>query len=174
MLKITRFLTTMAIACCCLFDLMGQSEQVLQTLQLEDGAQSPSASIDDMYWLAGTWKGEGLGAQVEEVWSSPAAGGMMGMFQMHNDSSVAFYELCQIVEHEGSLVLRLKHFDKGLKGWEEKDDVVEFPLVKLEGEKAWFDGLTYERVGDTLRAFVVLQEGDQGEVTEGSFEFQRY
>ena len=35
-------------------------------------------SIDDFAWLAGHWRGEGLGGVCEEVWSQPLAGTMMG------------------------------------------------------------------------------------------------
>lgn len=56
---------------------------------------------------------------------------MMGMYRLIRNAKPAFYELCTIVEENGSLVLRLKHFNPDLKGWEETDKTVDFPLVAL-------------------------------------------
>lgn len=120
---------------------------------------SPEATIGDVAWMAGHWRGEALGGVVEEVWTPPLGGSMMGAFQLVADGRVAFYELETLTEAEGSLVLRLKHFDAKLRGWEEKDETVDFRLVRLEPDRAWFDGLTVERSGpDALTIHVRLEE----------------
>ena len=150
----------------------GQSKNTPHTLALDVADNQPEATIGDVYWLAGSWLGEGFGGTVEEVWSTPRAGGMMGMFQMIGDEGVIFYEMCQIVEENGSLVLKLKHFNSDLTGWETREETVDFPLVKIEGKTAWFSGLTYQREGDILKVWVALEQKD-GSIDEGALTFRR-
>lgn len=77
---------------------------------------SPEASIEQVRWLAGSWQGQIWGGQCEEIWSKPLAGSMMASCKFIQDQQVQFYELMTIAEHQGSLILRLKHLDKALKG----------------------------------------------------------
>lgn len=137
------------------------------------GAAPPAATIEDVAWLAGHWVGEGLGGVSIETISPPVARQMAGHFQQIKDGKVQFYEIYQIVEHEGSLLLRLKHFNADLTGWEEKDATVDFPLVALEKDAAYFDGLTFRRRGeDGLDSFVLIGSG-AGAPREAAFRFTR-
>jgi hypothetical protein len=112
------------------------------------GAASPAATIDDVGFLSGHWIGSGLGACSEEFMAEPAGGQIMGMFrQMSAEGGLRFYEFYSIQENAGSLVLKIKHFNPDLTGWEEKNDTVDFPLVAIEGATAYFDGLTFARIG---------------------------
>jgi hypothetical protein len=99
------------------------------TLSFDSEAGSPKASLSDISWLAGHWRGEGMGGIIEEVWSAPLAGSMMGSFKFVEDGKVKFYELELIIEENETLILRIKHFHANLKGWEEKDETVDFKLV---------------------------------------------
>jgi hypothetical protein len=117
--------------------------------------------------------GEGLGGTVEEVWAPPLGDTMMGMFRLVQDGKLVFSELCFIVEENGSLVLKLKHFDPGFKGWEEKDAYVSFPLVKLSVTEAYFEGLTLRRKADgTLEGFVAIKDKKSGETHEERFAYR--
>jgi len=128
----------------------------------EEGAASPPATIEDVAWLAGRWAGEGLGGAAEDLISPAAGGQMMGMFRhLKADGSVGFYEFYVFAEQGGSLTQRLKHFSLPLSGWEEKDEFVEFPLVKLEPGAAYFDGLTYLLGEDGALTVGVRVEVDQ-------------
>lgn len=149
-----------------------QTVQTEHTLAREEGSPPPAASMADVAWLAGRWVGEGLGAAVEEVWLPPAGGDMVGVFRLVRTGSPRFYELVTLVEEEGSLVLRLKHFGPDLVGWEAKDESVSFPLVRRDADTLWFDGLTIRRVGaDRMRIWVALES--EGEVREALFEYRR-
>lgn len=141
------------------------------TLKLESGDRSAPATLAEAAFLEGTWVGEGLGGQVEEVWSSAQAGAMMGMFRTAKDGKPGFYEFFLIVEDGGTLVLRLKHFNPDLTGWEEKDKQVTFRFIKTEPNKLYFDGLTYERKHDTLRVWVVMKKKD-GSMSELEFTYK--
>ena len=134
-----------------------------ETLSLDPELGSPQASIEDVAWLEGHWSGEALGGIAEEIWSPSAANTMMGMFRLIDGDSVGFYEIFIISEENGSLVLRLKHFNDDLTGWEEKDEMVTFPLVELGPEAAYFDGLTYRRTdGNQLEVFVRMESEEEG------------
>jgi len=150
----------------------GQSQKTLNTLQLDDPAVRPKASIEDLAWLAGSWQGEGLGGAVEEVWLAPSAGTMVGVFKAAREEKPFFYEIVLLVEEKGSITLKLKHFHPDLKGWEEKDEVVEFPLVALKEKEALFSGLTYRLTkADELRAYVAVER--QGKTEELEFVWRR-
>jgi len=89
----------------------------------------------------------------------------MGSFKLVVNEIVQFYELCTITEENESLLLRIKHFDKDLKGWEEKDQSIEFPLVKIEKNKVYFDGLTFEKINeDELNIYVIFKDEGKEEV----------
>jgi hypothetical protein len=151
---------------------LAQEPSARRTQSLEKGMKSPPAKLADFAWLQGGWQGTGLGAAVEEVWSAPRAGCMVGMCRVVRGDRPVFFELITVTEDNGSLVMHLKHFHPDLKGWEERDQVLHFPLVKLEAGSAWFDGITYRKEADgTLRAWVLIH-GKDGRVREELFQFQ--
>ena len=160
------------IAAVVIATLPGLAADEQPVLSLADG-QSPSpASLDNIAWLAGHWRGQGLGGAVEEVWTEAAGGQMMGAFRMIKDGQVAFYEIMTIAEHEGSLMLRLKHFNADLTGWEDKDQTVDFPLVRINDQAAYFDGMTLRREGpDAMTVFVRV--GQDGGPQIAAFNYRR-
>ena len=140
---------------------------------LASGAKRPAASIADVAWMAGQWEGEGLGGRSIETISPPVAGQMAGHFQQVKDGKISFYEIYQFVEKDGSLLLRLKHFNPDLTGWEEKGVTVDFPLVAIDKDGAYFDGLTMRRTGpDRMESFVRIRQKD-GTTREAAFRFRR-
>ncbi len=129
---------------------------------LEAGEVSPPAKIEALAWLAGHWQGEGLGGTVTELIAPAAGGQMMGAFSfIKEDAAPGFYEFYLFTEVDDTIILKLKHFSPELAGWEEKDGYVEFPLVALEENAAYFGGLTYVKTGpDELKAAVRLDENE--------------
>ena len=151
---------------------VAQTKVTEHTFGLEEGAASAPATLESAAFLAGSWVGTGLGGEVEEIWTAPSAGTMVGSFKLRQNGEDSFYEFFVISEEEGSLVLRLKHFNPDLTGWEEKDDFVMFPLVKVDDNSVYFRGLTYRKVGDDrLEIYLALHSG--GETNEVSFEMKR-
>jgi hypothetical protein len=151
----------------------GQEKETANTLKLS-GNLRPKATIKEIAWLAGHWKGSALGGVTEEIWSPPMANSMMGSYRLiKNDTSVVFYEILAITEDKGSLTLRLKHFNRDLTGWEEKNEVREFKLVKAEKNKLWFEGMTFEFVDEnTFQVFLAIQKKN-GEVIEEIFRYKK-
>ncbi|MFC4221407.1 DUF6265 family protein [Flagellimonas marina] len=132
-----------------------------ETLQLSEGQNSPSASLEDVAWIAGHWQGEAFGGMAEEIWSNPMGGSMMFVFRLVADNEVSFYEVGHIQEVDDSIILQLKHFDKNLRGWEEKNETVDFRLVKIERNKAYFEGFTIEKVSeDQINMWVLIESKD--------------
>lgn len=143
------------------------------TLRLSPDQKSPAATIADMEWYAGRWTGSGLGGLIEEVWSPPRDGTMMGMYRLIKAGKPIFYELLLITEESGSLAIKLKHFHADLRGWEERDASVRFPLVAKRDGRIYFDGMTFERIGpDRVKVYLAIEHKD-GKVHEETFEYSR-
>ncbi|BCY27937.1 DUF6265 family protein [Flavobacterium okayamense] len=128
------------------------------TLHYNDEKGSPKANLNDIKWLSGNWKGASEMGNFEENWSLASAKSMLFSFKMWNDNEVFFYEVGHIIEKDKSLVLELKHFDKELKGWEKQDEKESFRLVKIDGNKFYFDKITYEKIDDNHMIVYVLME----------------
>ncbi len=143
------------------------------TLLLGEDQQSPPATLNDVAWVAGYWKGEAFGGQIEEIWSPPLGNSMMCVFKLVVDGQVDFYEICTIREHEGSLLLQLKHFHGNLHAWEEKEETIDWELVKVTPEKVYFDGFTFEKVSEKEMNVYVLFKRDDGSVYEMKFNYER-
>jgi len=172
----SRLLAVVAAALTVVMALAGAAAVAAQgsanTLELEGEAVSPPAEIGRLAWLAGYWRGDGLGGECEEMWSPPVGDRMHGIFTLRQEGEIVFSESMLLVEEAGSLVLKVKHFNPDFVGWEEKGDSVSFPLVRLGDEEAYFDGLTIRRTGSgELAIFVVLHH--EGEATEHPFHFRR-
>lgn len=136
---------------------LAQSAWTSDTLRLDEGAPRPTATIADLAWLAGSWHGSGFDGAIDEIWSTPAAGQMVGLFRLVKDGHVAFTEHMVLIEHEGSVELRVKHFSPAFEAWEDKAEFVRFPLVRLEATRAHFHGLTIERRGaDAIVLYLVM------------------
>lgn len=138
-----------------------QKNYTKNTLKLEDPKLMPKASIENVSWIAGHWKGEMFGGVGEEVWSKPFGGTMMGMYKLVSSDTVKFYELMILVEESNSLILKLKHFNSNLSGWEDQDEFVSFPLVKINENEVFFDGITFQKQNDdTLVIFLVMKKNN--------------
>jgi hypothetical protein len=69
----------------------------------------------------------------------------MGMFRYSRDGEPGFYEFVLFEEIAGSIMLRIRHFNRDFSGWEGQaaSETVDFPLVAIEGNTAYFDGTTF-------------------------------
>lgn len=143
------------------------------TLRLAQGETSPAATIDDMAWYAGIWRGAGLSGDSEEIWSAPNNGTMMGMYRLLQADRPIFYEFLTLIEESNSLTLRLKHFHPDLRGWEERDQSVQMRLVAKRDGRLYFDGITFEpSVDGTVTIYLAIQPKN-GPIREEVFRYQR-
>ncbi|MEF3078796.1 DUF6265 family protein [Winogradskyella poriferorum] len=129
--------------------------------------------LENIAWIAGTWHGEAFGGITEEIWSEPSGGSMMATFKLIVEGKVQFYEIEVIREIEDSLILQLKHFDSDLKGWETKNETVDFPLIEITETKVVFEGMTFEKVSSNEMNVYVDIENENGSVETLKFNYKK-
>ena len=139
---------------------------------MEPDEARPAATIDDAAWLAGSWTGTAFGGRFEEVWNPPSAGTMIGLFKLYGDEGVSFYEILLLSVEDGSLSLKVKHFNPDFSAWEDKEDYVNFRLVKKEDNALHFGGLSfYKRDDSSMDGYIVMRSGE--DVSEHHLRYQR-
>jgi Domain of unknown function (DUF6265) len=138
-------------------------------LRLPADGKPGKGTLKQIEWLSGYWKGTGLGGDCEELWMPANDNGLHGVFRFSEKGKLQFTEYMVIEEKEGSLKVRIKHFGAGVNPWEEKEKWVEFPLVKIEDQTAWFNGLTYIRKGDELVVKLAMKSEGKSYVEEFIF-----
>ncbi len=149
-----------------------QPPRTEHTYKLDDAESRPPATLENVSWLVGSWSGEAFGSTFEEVWNPPSAGSMIGLWKLLNDGQVVFYEIMLIVEEEGSLSLKVKHFNADFTAWEDKEDYVRFRFVKYETDAVHFEGLSFYRIDEnTMHAFIVMKH--EGNVREEKMVYRR-
>lgn len=142
----------------------------------ESAAAETSA---DLTWIAGDWVGGDDDSYIQEQWSAAEGKSMMGMFRLIQGGKVAFYEFMTITWDLSGTVLRIKHFDADLVGWEEKGDSIAFALVEVDSQRAVFetekDGdperLVFERHQDEL--VITLEKPAEGTRTPFRYRLQK-
>ncbi len=97
---------------------------------------------------------------------------MTGFFTLVRGGAHVLSETMVIVEENGSLALKLKHFRPDFVGWEEKDKYVTFRLVRLGEREAFFSGLTFRRTADDTLV-IYLRQVAEGKTYEEAFTFKR-
>jgi hypothetical protein len=133
---------------------------------------APAATIDDAAWLAGRWVGEGFGGQMEEAWTPPVGGQMVGHFRYWREGEPQFYEFLMMDVVEGGVRMRVKHFNPDMVGWEEKDGWVTFEPVSAGLDALVFNGLAIRRESeDRIVMTIRLRRNDV--VEEEALRFRR-
>ena len=113
------------------------------------GLPQTKTSLSDMAWLSGCWQGRDGAAVLEEIWSKPAGGSMLGLGRTVRANRTVSFEFMQFREENGSLVF-LPQPGGGPR--------VSFPLKDSFGGKSTFENLKhdfpqrviYERKGKAL------------------------
>lgn len=141
---------------------------ILAAACLCDGQQGRSTALKALAFLSGRWVSE-KGAEVqEENWLPVSGDSMIGSFRVVQGGKAVFYEFWAVEVDEGRSVLKLKHFNANLAGWEEKDASTRMPLVSSAEDDVVFaetDGsvsLHYHRKGDLLTCTVHHVRNGQG------------
>lgn len=149
---------------------------LLAILTFSCQAQKPKTlqpKLENIAWISGNWKGEAFGGQTEENWSKPSGDSMMAAFKLINNGKVTFYEIEIIREVNNTLILQLKHFGGDLKGWETKDETVDFPLKYITENKVVFEGMTFEKVSKNEMNVYVDIKNDKGEIENLKFNYKK-
>ncbi len=152
--------------------LTAQSALTEHTLNLDKPENAAVATADDFHWLTGRWEGQGFGGTVEEMWNPPLGGTMVGSFRLVNEEGPEFYEFLVLMPEGKSMVYKVKHFNPNLTGWEEKEESIGFPLIKVTQDTAWFQGLTIIRTGDKCVHYLGMKN-KEGAYREARLEYTR-
>lgn len=170
----TNFKIVLIITICLsfpLFNLYGQDE-FANTLFYSDSIGAYKADLSKIKWIVGSWKGDAFNNKIEESWLPASGGSMMGMYKLYSEDQVKLYEFMVITEENESLTLKLKHFDSELKGWENKDKYIEFKLVKIMGNRVYFNAYTFEKISDNeINIYVVISRN--GKKEEMKFNYKK-
>lgn len=148
------FITSMVFTCNC----------------FADPADEPQ--LEQLSWLNGCWNGSGLGGVVQECWVSSPDGIFTSVFQLVKDGQQQFSEIVMIAEFDGTLGMRVKHFDTSFNQWESDKYVgVTFPFVEMGENFIQLDGLRYELIDSILH--VTLDMKKDNETHQVSFVYTR-
>ena len=126
-------------------------------------------SLDQISWLEGYWKGNGFGGTCDEIWTPAMDNSMSGIFRYSQNDTLQFKEYMVIEEIDSSLILKLKHFNRDLSPWEEKDEWTTFKLVEIEGQTAYFNGLTYHKKKNQLIIKLILHHDGEEHIETFTF-----
>ena len=143
-------------------------------------AQSPQSSLtslSQLEFISGRWAGELNGGKTDEHWSAPSGDNMMGVFRYVKNGKAVFFEMMLIEMTSNGPVLRLKHFNPGLIGWEEKDQAYSYPLMEFNRNRAVFERpdkqtrLIFNRTSEQTMT-VTLEQVKDGKPTSEDFKYQ--
>jgi hypothetical protein len=80
------------------------SQAVAAALTVPPAVTKADATIADVAWIAGAWKGRGNGLATEQYWVAPKSGSMVGLARGLADDVQVVYEFLCMVERDGGLV----------------------------------------------------------------------
>lgn len=117
------------------------------------------ATLADLAWMEGHWRGEGSGGSTtEESWHAKTGESMLGSFRMVGaDGAARFYEILLVLETPKGLEMRIRHFDRLFVALEEKDTPMVFRLAELARNRAVFEAL----IGGVRERIVYSREKDE-------------
>ena len=129
------------------------------------------ATLEDVSWLSGCWDGRQGIAILEEIWSKPAGGTMMGLGRTVKENRTVSFEFMQFREEKGSLVF-LPQPQGGAR--------VSFPLKDSFGARLTFENkehdfpqrVIYERKGPGL-LLAAIEGTQQGKVERQEFQMRK-
>lgn len=133
-------------------------------------AQDFKASINDLAFMSGTWTLKHEWGDMEEFWGPPMGNSLISSYRCVKDGKVVFYEFVVIEQIDNVPVMKLRHFNPGSIGWEDKNSPLEYPLVSLLKNKAVFEAkdkslrLIYQLVNGNLE--VILEEKNKNNEME--------
>ena len=129
------------------------------------------ASLEDLSWLSGCWEGRQGSAILEEIWSKPAGGTMLGLGRTVKENRTVSFEFMQFREEKETLVF-LPQPQGGPR--------VSFPLKDSFGGRLTFENkehdfpqrVIYERKSPGL-LLAAIEGTQQGKVQREEFQMRK-
>ena len=146
-------------------------------------AEEPASAKDrlaQLAWFKGHWATTADGNPLEEYWSAPLADSMVGAFRWFKEGKLWMTEFLNITVEGDDVIFRLKHFDRKMVGWEEKDKAINMKLTHVASDEAVFEEtvekeklrITYQRDGENGMN-VLLERMRDGKLERDTFQFKR-
>jgi hypothetical protein len=124
----------------------------------DEKSPATTPKLADCAWLTGAWRSApGERMTLEEHWSAPSGGTMMGMFRMGGGRS-AMYEFLLLEEQGDGTYLRLRHYGPGMAD----HDKAPFKLKLTAATNRRLEFTAVE--SETLKRIVYEREGEKGVV----------
>jgi len=128
--------------------------------------------LHELAFLAGHWVGESGQVEMEEIWTEPKGGVMLGLHRDVAPGEPAFFEFLMIEERDGRMIYVASPRGRG---------ATEFPLSKIEDSFVVFENfehdypqrIVYRRDGDRLTARIEGEIDGELEVSEWSWSLAR-
>ncbi len=102
--------------------------------QAEKNAQN--FKVEDLSWMSGDWETAPGRMQIDEHWTKPAGGSMIGLSRTVAGNRTVFYEYLRI-ETRGADIFYVAHPKARTPG-------TDFKLVKLSGQEAVFENPAHD------------------------------
>ncbi len=113
---------------------------------------APAHTIDDVAWISGSWESAGGATTMDENWSYPSGGAMLGTGRVVSGGKMKFFEFLRIQVLKGGLTYVAQPGG---------GSPTPFPLVKLEKGHAVFENLKH----DFPKRIIYKLDGDDTLVT---------
>jgi hypothetical protein len=145
--------------------------------EAQAAVKAPKASLSDVAFMAGHWRGGEEGSLSEEIWTEPEGDSMLGMWRYAAGGKARVFELLAIVMGEEGPLLYLRHFDPKFAAREEKEKPVILKLARSAPGEAEWEGvgtpeplrITYRRDGEEGLLSILDKAGKKQE-----FRFRRH
>jgi len=98
-------------------------------------APPPAAKVEDLAWMAGSWAGTEGKVQMEEHWTAPKGGAMLGLHRDVAGGKMVGFEFLRIEETPGGVAYL---------SMPQGRPVTSFPLVQVDGKRVVFENPTHD------------------------------
>lgn len=116
-------------------------------------ANQTAHTIADLAWMSGSWRTvPGGRAQIEEHWTAPAGGSMLGMSRTVAGDRTVEFEYLRLEQRSGD-IFYIAHPKARYPG-------TEFKLTRLAGREAVFENPTHD-----FPKRIIYRKGDDGSLT---------
>jgi catechol 2,3-dioxygenase-like lactoylglutathione lyase family enzyme len=152
---------------------------VANALLAGSGQASPAPSLSDLAFMAGGWSAVHDGDRLEEHFSVPRDGSIVGMFRWSDAGGTRLTEHIVIEQHDDGVRLFLRHFHPGAVAWEQEqaggpivftlEEVADGRAVFTAPDRAFPRNIVYERAEPDRLIARLEGRRDSGESREMVF-----
>jgi len=135
-------------------------------------AAAQTNPIAQLAWMAGMWRADWQGAQVEDIWAPPTNGEMLAAFKMMRNGKVERYDFRSIRMVDGKLTLQ----ELGFKGDMSPDFGPPLsPVSEIDARHATFGGFTFEHTAPDRMTVTIMQPtpGDPSKMAAAKVHYTR-